>query len=158
MRRPPLLAALCCDCKGTSVVELALFFPVAAILLAGTVDFTTGFSQRLSLEQIATTTIQQAVVQGAGSDDYNYLRQSAATAADVPVGNVTLDRWLECDGERQAAGVEVCTVPQTPARFITLRITKAFTPMLDINDFTSVFGVTTSMPTSLSGRSRVRIG
>ena len=158
MRRFPLLAALRGDCTGTSVVELALSVPVAALLLAGTVDFTMGFSQRLSLEQIATRTVQQAVVQGADTDDYNYLQQSAASAADVPLGNVTLDKWLECDGARQSAGVEVCSVPATPARFVSLRITKAFVPMLDLNDFTSVFGIRTLLPTSLSGSARVRVG
>lgn len=158
MKRISLLAALRSDCQGTSVVELALCMPVAAFLLAGTVNFGMGFTQYLSLEQAATRTVQQAIVQGPGLDDYAYLRQAAADASGLTLEAVTLDKWLECDGVRQLASVDVCAGTATPARFVSISITKSITSSFDLSRFTSMFTNTVVTPSSVRGSARMRIG
>ena len=52
-----------------------------------------------------------------------------AAAAGVPVSDVTIDYWLECDGSRQSDYESVCTSGQTYARWVTVSVRGTFTPM-----------------------------
>lgn len=147
------------DRRGNSTIELALVMPFSALLLAGTVDFATGFASKLGLEQAATRTVQQAFIQGrgTGATDFAYVQQAGADASGQPVANVTVDNWLECDGVRQTSTAVQCTSTQTSAEFLSVRIQKPFTATFDLNKVGAAFGSPGIMPTTLVGSARVRV-
>jgi hypothetical protein len=48
---------------------------------------------------------------------------------------VTVDFWLECNGTRTATYETNCAANQTYARYVTVSIDKAFTPMFGTRFF-----------------------
>lgn len=115
------------DERGVSVVEFALVLPVLAFLTMGTIDFGRGFASKYSLEQAAQRTIEMANVGAVGSD-YNYLKPEAASVAGVPVENVTVDQWLECDGGAAQDFTSTCSAGQMVARYVRLTIVRDYQP------------------------------
>ena len=115
------------DARGSSVVEFALAAPVLGLVVVGIADYGRGFSQRFALETAAHRTLERAAV-GTTNTDYSFLRQEAATAAGVPLADVTFDNWLECDGTRMPNYSDVCTDSQQVARYIQVTIYKNFSP------------------------------
>ena len=115
------------DAHGSSVVEFALAAPVIGLVVVGIADYGNGFSQRFALETAAHRTLERAAV-GTTNTDYSFLRQEAATAAGVPIDDVTFDSWLECDGTRMPNYSDICTADQQVARYIQVTIYKNFSP------------------------------
>jgi Flp pilus assembly pilin Flp len=115
------------DQRGTSVVEFALILPVAALMLVGTVDLARGIAAKLSLEQAIYRTMERAMV-GALASGYSHLRQEAATAAGVPLAQVTLEQWAECDGTRQADFDVECGSTQMVARYVRIHVWRSHVP------------------------------
>jgi len=128
MMRVPLflLARLGRDRRGTSIIEFALAAPVMAVMLMGLVDVASCYSAQMSIQQAAARSLER--LQASGSSDTTYLRAEAATAAGVPLSQVTVDSWLECDDARQAATVTSCSAGQTSARYVQVTITSSYEP------------------------------
>ncbi len=151
LKRKPL-CTLSQDERGTSVIELAIIAPFLAMLIMGIIDLSTGFSRRLELIEAVNRTIEKVAAKnfeipsGADGPDFAYLREDAAEAAGVPEDDVTVTRWLECDGEEQddfegtcakdETRVECQTVDPDPdlgctpvmARYVQIRIDSSFEP------------------------------
>lgn len=128
------------DERGASIVELALVAPMLATLIIGTIDISSGYSHKLQIEQVAQRSVEKAMqgMQGDDSTDiFQTLQAEAAAAANVPVANVVVRYWLECDGVSKntsmatmAADYEkVCSSGQVYSRHLNVRIQKAYTPM-----------------------------
>jgi len=132
MRRTPSLIR---DERGASIIEMAMVMPVLATLLVGMVDISRAYSAKLQLEQAAQRSIEKVMQYQATSSTYGTLYTEAATAAGVPVSDVTVDYWLECDGARAADYNSSCTTGQTYARYISVSIDKAFAPMFGTRFF-----------------------
>lgn len=115
------------DCRGTSVLELALVAPVLCLMLAGIIDLSMGFSSRLTLEQAAYRALERVTV-GGSRDDYSYLRTEAATAAQVPEDQVTVTNWLECNQARQADYDATCQPGQMTSRYVQITIRSTYRP------------------------------
>src|SRR5688572_30047213 len=105
MRR--LLASLRRDERGASVLEIGLFAPILAGMLIGVTDMSMGYARKLAVEQ-ATFRALERVQLGTVQTDYSFVTTEAATAAGVPVSQVTLDTWRECDRTRQSTFEGVC--------------------------------------------------
>jgi Flp pilus assembly protein TadG len=126
-------AALPADAGGATLIEFALLLPILALFLLGTIDVSRGIATKFGLEQAAQRTIEIAALGGRPRADYSFLRDEAATAAGVPVANVTLNQWLEC---RTAAGVSTrqssfsgtCATGQTEARYVEISIVRDYMP------------------------------
>jgi Flp pilus assembly protein TadG len=120
------------DQRGTSIIEMGLAAPVLAVLLMGVVDLGRGLSERFTIQQAVNRSLEmiQAKRPQAGADDsevdYTYLKTEAATAAGVPATQVTLTKWLECDGTRKTNYDDSCADNQDTARYVQLQITKNF--------------------------------
>ena len=123
------------DERGTSLIEMAMVAPVLATLLVGMVDISRAYSAKLQLEQAAQRAIEKVMQYQADSSTYATLYTEAATAANVPVTDVTVDYWLECNGARAADYGSSCTTGQTYARYISVSIDKKFTPMFGTRFF-----------------------
>lgn len=134
-----LLARLSRDQRGVSAVELALFIPVLTLMTAGIVDLSKGISARFALTQAVNGTLEMAAnrpivtrTDDDGNDiTFDFLRQEAATAANVPIGNVTLQAWLECDGVEADDYSDTCGEDEVIARYLQLRIDTEYEPMFD---------------------------
>ena len=117
------------DQRGTAVIELALIAPILGVMVVGVVDLSGGFSMKLQLEQAAQRAIEKVMNGQANTTTAAALKTEAATTAGVPETAVAVDFWLECNGVRAADYNSVCTSGQTYARFMSVAITKTFTPM-----------------------------
>ena len=120
------------DESGTSIIELALVAPILATLLIGMVDLSRAYSHKLQLEQSAQRAIEKVQQYQSTTSTYGTLQTEAAAAAGVPVANVTIDYWLECNGTRAADYNTVCTSGQTYARWVQVDVTGTFTPMFRV--------------------------
>jgi hypothetical protein len=122
---PPFLRRLAREERGTSVIELAIIAPFLGMLTLGIADYSRGFAERLALEGAAHRTLERAGV-GSTQTNYSFLKQEAATAAGVPLDNVTFDNWLECGGTRLPNYDDPCTDAEQ-ARYVSVKIEKDFT-------------------------------
>jgi Flp pilus assembly pilin Flp len=143
-----LARALTRDERGASLVEFTMIAPFLGLLTVAIADYSRGFSERFALENAAHRTLERAGV-GATKDDYSFLRQEAATAAGVPIENVTLDNWLECGGGRMPNYTDPCEAGQQAARYIYIKIVKTYQLSM------SLPGQASSM--RLSGDAAVRV-
>lgn len=110
-------------------MELAIVAPVFATLLIGMVDIGRGYSMKLQLEQAAQRAIEKVMNGQADKSTAAALKTEAATTAGVPETDVVVDYWLECDSARQASYDTVCTSGAVYRRYLTVQISKTFTPM-----------------------------
>ena len=155
------LIALSRDERGTSIVELALALPVLAALLIGMVDISRGYSAKLQLEQAAQRSIETAMQGKKETSLYTSLKAEGAEAAGVNQNAVDVRYWLECNGVSQnsstatmAADYEkVCPAGQSYARYVTVEISKVYTPMFS----TRFAGASANGTYTLKGKAGVRV-
>ena len=129
------------DERGTSVIELALLAPILASLVIGMSDLSRAYSEKLQLEQAAQRSIEKAMNGKKETTLYEVLEDEAVLAAGVGDEDVEVRYWLECDGVSQntsfatmATDYEiVCADGATIARYVNVRIEKAYTPMFNVN-------------------------
>lgn len=120
------------DERGTSLAEFAAVAPVLGLMLVGIADYSMGYWERFGLEAAAHRTVERANADTTSSG-YSYLREEAAIAADVPVANVTLETWRECNGTRQATFDGICDAGQEIARYVRVKIVKDYVPTFSWN-------------------------
>ena len=126
-----MLSRLRRDEGGTSVIELALAAPILAMLTIGIIDLSNGFSTKLQLEQAAQRAIEKVMNGRADTTTIAALKTEAATTAGVAETAVATDFWLECNGTRAALYNSTCSSGQTYARYLSVSITKTYTPFFN---------------------------
>lgn len=145
------------DERGVSVVEFAMFVPVLALMILGTIDLARGLAADFRIEQAAQRTIELATLGNRPLGDYSFLRAEAASAAGVPVANVTLDQWLECNNTRQTSFSGACTAGQQTARYITISVFTDYTPMFEWIPFIGRVATAANGKIRLTADSGVRV-
>jgi Flp pilus assembly protein TadG len=126
------LSRLRSDARGAAIIELALATPILATLLIGMVDIGRGYSMKLQLEQAAQRAIEKVMNGQADRSSIAALTAEAAAAAGVDVSAVTVDYWLECDAARQTNYDSTCTGTAVSRRYLTVQISKSFSPMFAV--------------------------
>lgn len=127
-RRLPTLAR---DERGTSLIEFGFLAPFLALLTMGVIDLSRGLAERFNLQQSVNRGLELVQARPAVADatsgdvDYSFVKTEVAAAAGVPQSQVTLTRWLECDGSEKAVD-STCADGQTVARYLKVRVTKNF--------------------------------
>lgn len=129
MTRMSTLRRLLGDRRGAAIIELAIVAPVFAGLLVGMVDLGRAYSTKLQLEQASQRAIEKVMNGQADTTTATALANEAAATAGVPIGQVTVDYWLECDGTRASIYDSSCTATQISRRYMTVQISKSFAPM-----------------------------
>ena len=124
------LSKLARDSRGTSVLETALVVPLVMMLLAGISDLAMGFSLKLRTQQAAARTVEFATTAGLERLSLDQLRKEAADAASVPAGQVTVTRWLECNGAKQSLFDGACETGQEMARYVSIQVDNTYEPVL----------------------------
>jgi Flp pilus assembly protein TadG len=141
------------DSRGAAVIEVALIAPILATMVVGLVDLSRGYSMKLQLEQAAQRSIEKVMNGQATTTTAAALKTEAAATAGVAETAVVVDFWLECDGVRKTNYDTVCTSTQVYARFMSVAITKVFTPMFA----TKWAGANADGTFTVVGRTGVRI-
>jgi Flp pilus assembly protein TadG len=139
--------------RGATIIELAIAAPILATFLIGMVDLGRGFSTKLQLEQASQTAIEKVMNGQADTTVAAALQVEASTLAGVPLSQVTVDYWLECDGARQTNYASACPVGQASRRYMTVAISKIFTPMFS----TRFAGAAADGTYTVTGKTGVRI-
>jgi Flp pilus assembly protein TadG len=121
------------DDRGAAVVELAIISPMIALLTVGVIDMSNGFSRKLKIEQAAQRSIEKIMNTSASDTIENTLAAEAASQANVPLANVSVDYRLECDDVVTEA--EECAEDQETSQWISVTVTDTYTPL-----FTRTFG------------------
>lgn len=151
----PALRRLLAATEGTSLIETALVVPMLAVLVAGLSDTAMGFSKKLKVQQAAARTTEMATAAGLNGAAFQTLQAEAASAAAVPTGQVTLDKWLECGGARQSSFDGTCATGTLPARFVSITISDSYVPMFSA--VLSGMRRSSNGKITLSGYSEVRV-
>jgi Flp pilus assembly protein TadG len=126
------LPSLARDERGTSLIEFGFLAPFLAMLAMGVIDLSRGLAERFALQQAVNRSLElvqarPAVAGATATDlDYSFVKTEAASAAGVPVSQVTLTRWLECNGVEQASVTGSCAGTADTARYLRVHITKNF--------------------------------
>lgn len=160
MMRP--LKRLSANERGASVIELALALPFLGAIVVGMTDISRAYSMKLRLEQAAQRSIEKIAQQTAGSNDYSAVgteAAAAATAAGYSSSTVTLNYRLECNGTvaAQTTGGPIttaCTGGQTAAKYVTVTIANAYTPMFATSYFP---GANANGTVNVSGYAGLRV-
>ena len=118
------------DSRGASLLELAIVAPLLAMLVAGVVDLGRGLSAKFALNQAVHRSLEKAAVSNRRTD-YGYLKAETANAAAIAPANVTIDAWLECDGQRKASFADSCAPEQQISRYVKVTAITHFRPMFD---------------------------
>jgi Flp pilus assembly protein TadG len=125
--------ALARDERGTSLIEFGFLVPFLALLTMGVIDLSRGLAERFALQQAVNRGLElvqarPAVASATSNDlDYSFVKTEVAAAGKVPQAQVTLERWLECDGGGKLPVTGECTGSQAAARYLKVRVTKNFT-------------------------------
>lgn len=143
-----------CEHGGTSMLELATVTPMLMVFVLGITDGANGFTAKLKLQQAAARTIELATAGGISSGAFNNLASEATNASGQSSSNVTVTKWLECDGTRQDSFDGTCTGTQQVARYVSVSITGTYTPML--SGVMAKFGLPSSIPVQGSASVRVQ--
>ena len=139
--------------RGTSVIELSALSPMLLSMVLGLIDASLGFTAKLKLQQAATRSIEMATAGGIASPAFDSLADEAATASGVSRDNITVTKWLECNGVRQDSFDAICTSGQQYARYVSVTINSSYTPML--SSAMRAFGLPGTL--SLVGKASVRM-
>jgi Flp pilus assembly protein TadG len=121
------------DQRGTSLIEFGFLAPFLALLTMGVIDLSRGLAERFAIQQAVNRGLElvqaRPVYASATSDDvdYTFVKTEVASAAGVPAAQVTLTRWLECNGSGTFAVNATCAPGQDSARYLKVRVTKNFT-------------------------------
>lgn len=146
------------DCRrGVSLLEFGLVLPVLCFLVMGMADLATGISARFSLEQAAYRTLEKVSV-GSTQTDYSYLAAEVATAASVPVSNVTINSWRECNQARQAVFNGTCPSGQMTSSYVQIVVVSTYRPFFQYGPLGTAFGARRSDGSvPISGSASVRM-
>lgn len=139
--------------RGASVIELSALSPMLLSMVLGLVDASQGFSAKLKLQQAATRAIEMATAGGMASPAFNSLADEASAASGVSTSNITVTKWLECDGTRQDSFDAICTSGQQYGRYVSVTINGSYTPML--SSAMQAFGLPGTM--TIVGKASVRM-
>jgi Flp pilus assembly pilin Flp len=128
-----LLPALARDERGTSLIEFGFLVPFLALLTMGVIDLSRGIAERFTLQQAVNRGLELVQARPAfanatsGNVDYSFVKDEVVAASSVDPDQVTLTRWLECDGGDPKLVTETCGDDEDVARYLRVRVTKTFT-------------------------------
>lgn len=145
------------DRAGNSLVEFAIVAPLLIFLFLGMVDSAQAIARKHQLEQAAQRAVERATAYGTAGADFSGVKEDAASAAAVDPSQVTIQTWLECDGQRKQNFNEVCLEDQQIGRFISVSIKGFYEPLFAYGPFGRALGADGSGVFTLETDASVRI-
>ena len=137
------LCELVRDSRGFGAMELGLSLPFLMLLCLGMMDASSLLSTKIDFEQAAQRTTDLAFARRPNSDngaEYSAYVAEAKNAAGVDSDAVTVEIFLECDGERQDEFEGVCDAGEMPARFVNVVISDEVETRFDWGSLVGLLG------------------
>ncbi len=159
-----LLTRLRHDARGTAITELAIVAPILGTMLVGMTDLARGYSTKLQLEQAGQRSIEKIMQTSFDTTATAAIKTEAANTADVPESAVTVTYWRECRNgsgpwvRQTGASMDdayngVCASGENYARYISVSISKVYTPMFAMK----FLGANANGTYTILGKSGVRV-
>lgn len=140
--------------RGNSFIELAFVAPLLVALLIGMVDLSRAVSTKLQVVQVSQRTIERVQRSKFVYANLPTLEAEAEAAAGSG-SNATASAWLECGSSTtKLAFTSTCSGTQAYARFVSISVTRNFTPIFGTEHFP---GANADGTFTLEGSAGVRI-
>ena len=108
--------------------------PLVLMFALGGIDFAMGYRHKIEMQQ--TAQLGAEYVMGTMEDLPTAIevRQAISDASGMPVGSITVDTWIECDGVKPTIAAVICVNPTAvQTDFMTITVRDTYTPMLNID-------------------------
>ena len=127
----PRFTSIWRDEKGNSFLEMALAAPLLASLFVGMVDISRAVSAKVKLEQAAQRAVEKVQAQSTFKTNQAATVKSDAEGGGGTGSTATVDYWLECNHDGVVLDFDTgsCSAGQSYARYVSVDIQKAFTPL-----------------------------
>ena len=135
------------DQKGTATIELAIATPVLLMFALGGIDLALGFVHKLEVQQYAQIGADYVMSEMETLPTNVEIKARVHEGSGVPLGDITVERWIECDGEKNSlpacinAGFDY-------TQYLSIEVDQDYEPILDIEgyaDFVDTFTATGSV-------------
>ncbi len=135
------------DQKGTATIELAIATPVLLMFALGGIDLALGFVHKLEVQQYAQIGADYIMSEMETLPTDVEIKARVHEGSGVPLGDITVERWIECDGEKNSlpacinAGFDY-------TQYLSIEVDQDYEPILDIEgyaDFVDTFTATGSV-------------
>lgn len=120
------------DRRGASIIEMGLALPVLSVMLVGLVDVASAYSAHMTIQQAAARSLERVQVNGF-ANNFSFVRAEAAAAAGVPVTQVAVTTWLECNNVRQPATTTLCTGGAVAGKYVEVTVNSTYSPFFSIS-------------------------
>ena len=135
------------DQKGTATIELAIATPVLLMFALGGIDLALGYVHKLEVQQYAQIGADYVMSEMETVPTDVEIKARVHEGSGVPLGDITVERWIECDGEKNSlpacinAGFDY-------TQYLSIEVDQDYEPILDIEgyaDFVDTFTATGSV-------------
>ena len=146
------------DERGASLIEMGFALPILAFVFMGLADVSQGYAAKLQLEQSAQRALEKVQQKGythstTTPNDLTALEDDAEAAAGSG-STATASAYLECRSGSTVTTTTYngsCTSGATAARYVSLTITKTYSPT-----FGAIVGSNTNGSFTLTGQAAIR--
>ena len=128
------------DKAGTGALELAMALPMLMLLMVGMIDISRLVAARIDAEQAAQRATDFALAIRPTSGSGSYIAAEAAKIDDVGAEDVSVDIFLECNGQRMTSFGSACGAGQDSARFVSVEVDRDVDFLFDWGAFAALFG------------------
>ncbi|MDE2561621.1 MAG: pilus assembly protein [Sphingomonadales bacterium] len=118
--------------EGTALIELAIIMPVLTMIVLGLTDVVRAYMLKVHIEQVARTGGEYAAGSKDRIPDPAEIQAQLATDSGLPASDITVTRWLECDGVSQGDVQYCATSSQQPAQYISIDVQDRFQPVFGL--------------------------
>ena|SRR5437773_2536310 len=142
---------------GAALVELAVAFPLLALLIVGTTDFARAFYTGIELINAARAAAQYGAQDLSHSADTATMQTIARTAGDLPGVTAVASRSCRCASDDGVAigGAVSCTTSCTGGQHLITTVTVDATSSFSINSALRLAGVPRTFQIQRSATLRV---
>lgn len=129
-----LLSKTLRDRAGNATIEIALVMPLVLMFALGGIDFAMGYRHKIEMQQTAQLGAEYVMGTMENVPTAIEVRQAISEASGMPVGSITVDTWIECDGVKPTIAAPICVNPTADQTdFMTITVRDTYTPMLNID-------------------------
>lgn len=129
-----LLSKTLRDRAGNATIEIALVMPLVLMFALGGIDFAMGYRHKIEMQQTAQLGAEYVMGTMENVPTAIEVRQAISDASGMPVGSITVDTWIECDGVKPTISAVICVNPTAvQTDFMTITVRDTYTPMLNID-------------------------
>lgn len=129
MMEKSFLGRLASAREGNALIELAIVMPVLTMMVLGLTDVARAYMLKVHVEQVARTGGEYAVGSKDRIPEPSEIQAQLANDSGLPAADITVTRWLECDGIAQGDVQYCANSSEQPAQYISIDVQDTFVPV-----------------------------